>query len=180
MNVRIIAGIYGSRVIDAPDRRSTHAMGERIRNAIFNSLNDSISSASVLDAFAGSGSIGIEAISRGARTATFIEKDRVAAKIIQANIDTLGIDSGRVIKTTVNNWLETSDGIFDIIFADPPYHDPQIATVMRLAERLTSGGTMVVSLPLSASLPVAHDMCIVSEREYGNAKISVLRRIGSN
>lgn len=178
MNLRIIAGKYGSRVIDAPDRRSTHAMGERIRNAIFNSLGSTIHGADVLDAFAGSGSVGIEAISRGATSAVFIEKDRIAAKVIQNNIDMLKVESAKVIKSTVSNWLETSeDRYFDVIFADPPYHDPQLATVARLVSRLNDKGTMIISLPADASLPDIPGTDIQSVREYGNAKIVVLRKL---
>ena len=131
MNVRIIAGKYGGRIIDAPDRRSTHAMSERARNAIFNSLGDSIERAVVLDAFAGSGSIGIEALSRGAESAIFVEKDRIAASIILKNLTMIrATNVSKVIKAPVASWTtNTKEKQFDIIFADPPYHDPQLSTV---------------------------------------------------
>lgn len=82
MNVRIISGKYGGRRIDAPDTTRTHPMSERIRNALFNSISSEINGATVLDAFAGTGAIGLEALSRGARRVTFIEKDRVAQKVL--------------------------------------------------------------------------------------------------
>ncbi|MFA5107899.1 MAG: RsmD family RNA methyltransferase, partial [Patescibacteria group bacterium] len=74
MNIRIIAGTLGGRKIDAPDGRRTHPMSERIRNALFNSLGETVKDANVLDAFAGTGAVGIEALSRGAKHATFIER----------------------------------------------------------------------------------------------------------
>ena len=86
MNVRIISGEFGGRKIEAPDTSRTHPMGERIRNALFNSLGDEVNNAHVLDAFAGTGSVGLEAISRGARDVTFIERDRIAQKILAKNI----------------------------------------------------------------------------------------------
>lgn len=178
MNVRIIAGKYGGRIIAAPGRRSTHAMSERIRNAVFNSLAGHIAGARVLDAFAGSGSIGIEALSRGAVHSIFIERDHGAAKIIQHNIELLNADAeAQVISTTVHNWLSTAEPQpFDLIFADPPYHDTQINTVLRLVDLIADNGLMIVSLPLDQELPATHNIDLVDERIYGNAKIVTLKK----
>lgn len=175
MNVRIIAGKYGGRIIDAPGRRSTHAMGERIRNAVFNSLGSRIQGATVLDAFAGSGGIGIEALSRGAKSCLFIESDHIAAKIISSNLTLIGAAAdGQVIPKLVGRWISASDKPqFDIIFADPPYHDTQLATVVRLFDLLTSDGRIVISLPPEQELPAYEDVDILSQRVYGNAKIVV-------
>jgi len=164
MNVRIISGLYGGRIIDAPDRRSTHAMSERARNALFNSIASELEGARVLDAFAGSGSLGIEALSRGASYTVFIEKDRIAAKIIQKNLDLLKIQDGKVIKTTVSNWLETSDEeLFDVILADPPYHDPQFSTVTRLFGLLKPGALMVLSHSGKGEVPSKTGVVVVME-----------------
>ena len=177
MNVRIIAGTYGGRIIDAPDRRSTHAMSERIRNALFNSLGDVLHGARVLDAFAGSGSIGIEALSRGADEAVFVEKDRIAAKIISNNIALLGLgDDTTVIKTTVNNWLETAEiAPFDIIFADPPFHDPQPETIEKLFTLLKPGALMVLSHIGKGEVPSVPGVVVVDNRSYGNAALTFYR-----
>ena len=176
MNVRIIAGKYGGRTIDAPDRRSTHAMGERIRNAIFNSLGEEVKGAIVLDAFAGSGSVGIEALSRGAKECLFIEKERVAVKIIQNNLELLKIDNAGVLGKMVGRWIGSYKGPkFDIIFADPPYHDTQIHTLIRLFGLMSDNGCMVISLPSEQEMPAYADIKIVSERVYGNAKIVMIR-----
>jgi 16S rRNA (guanine966-N2)-methyltransferase len=178
MNVRVIAGKYGGRILDAPGRRSTHAMSERIRNALFNSLAGRVADANVLDAFAGSGGVGIEALSRGARSCLFIERDHVAARIIQKNLDLIGAsEDGRVISTTVSNWLSTADPqLFNLIIADPPYHDTQLNTVLRLIHLLADNGLMIVSLPYDQELPATGDIDVVDERIYANAKIITLRR----
>lgn len=175
MNIRVIAGRYGGRVLDAPDRRSTHAMSERIRNAVFNSLGLRIEGARVLDAFAGSGGVGIEALSRGARSCVFVEQDRIAAKIIQNNLNLIGADlNGQVVAKTVSRWMNSSDKqMFDIIFADPPYHDTQLITVIRLFDLLADDGRVVISLPAEQELPAYKDIDILDERIYGNAKIIV-------
>ena len=176
MNIRIISGIYGGRVVDAPGRSSTHAMSERARNALFNSIAAELQGARVLDAFAGSGSLGIEAMSRGAAEVMFIEKDRIAAKIIQKNIDTLRIENTKVIKTTVSNWLNTSENEkFDIIFADPPYHDTQFSTVSRLFGLLKSGALMVLSHPGKGEVPSKTGVVVVDNRSYGNLNLTFYR-----
>mgnify|MGYP000972559263 CR=1 FL=1 len=178
MNVRLIAGKYGGRILDAPDRRSTHAMSERVRNAMFNSIGSEIEGARVLDAFAGSGSIGFEALSRGAREVVFIEKDKIAGKIIAKNIETLNVENNTtLIRTTVNNWLETATTEeFDIIFADPPYHDVQFSTVERLMGLLKSTALMVLSHPGRSEVPPRTGVVVVDNRSYGTAVLTYFRR----
>ena len=141
--LRIIAGEFGGRFISADVGRSTHPMGDRVRSGMFASLASRgvLSGARVLDAFAGTGAVGLEALSRGAASAVFIENDKVAARVIQQNIDTLGVgDRAKVINTTVANWLKTRDltDEFDLIFADPPYNRPQFSTVSMSSKRCES------------------------------------------
>lgn len=178
MIVRIIAGEFGGRKIDAPDRRSTHAMGERIRNAMFNSLGSEVRGARVLDAFAGSGSIGIEALSRGATQATFVEKDRIAARIIAKNITSLNLEArAQVIHSGVSGWIGTArDEQFDIIFADPPYYDPQFSTVLKLFGLLKPGGIMILSHTGKGEVPILSGIVVVDNRSYGNAYLTFFRR----
>lgn len=178
MIVRIIAGTLGGRKIDAPDRSTTHAMSERARNALFNSIGDEIEGARVLDAFAGSGSIGIEAVSRGANQAVFVERDRVACKIIAKNLVGLDInDRSQLICTTVNNWLDTaSPELFDIIFADPPYTDTQFSTVMKLFGLLKPGALMVLSHPGKGEVPIQDGIVVVDNRSYGNLHLTFFRQ----
>ncbi|HRF28501.1 MAG TPA: 16S rRNA (guanine(966)-N(2))-methyltransferase RsmD [Candidatus Saccharibacteria bacterium] len=178
MNVRIIAGKYGGRTIDAPDRRSTHAMGERIRNAMFNSIGNEVQNARVLDAFAGSGSIGIEALSRGASEVVFVEKDRIAAKIIAKNIQMLNIaENTTLIAAPAYSWADSnSEEKFDIIFADPPYHDTQFSTVEHLMGLLKPGALMVLSHPGRGETPSKTGVVVVDNRSYGNADLTYFRR----
>jgi 16S rRNA (guanine966-N2)-methyltransferase len=178
VNIRIIAGKYGGRKLDAPGRSSTHAMSERVRNAIFNSIGSELHGARVLDAFAGSGSVGIEALSRGAQHCTFIEKDRIAAKIIRANLSMLGAtEESAVVQTTVSKWLDTSDGEeYDIIFADPPYHDVQFSTVARLFGLLKPGALMVLSHPGKGEVPSKTGVVVVDNRSYGALNLTFYRQ----
>lgn len=178
MNIRVIAGKYGGRTLDTPDGRRMHPMGERIRNALFNSIGDEIVGARVLDAFAGTGSLGIESLSRGAQHATLIEKDRICQKCIVNNITTLNIaDDAKLIKTTVSNWLDTAKHEqYDVIFADPPYHDLQLSTVSRLFSLLKPNGLMVLSSTGRGEVPIQRDIVVVDSRSYGNAHLTYFRR----
>jgi 16S rRNA (guanine966-N2)-methyltransferase len=178
MSFRIISGTFGGRKIDAPDTTRTHPMGERIRNALFNSIGDEIKGARVLDAFAGTGSIGLEALSRGAHDVLFIERDRVAQKILADNIAALGVeDRSTIIRTSTSNWLEKNEQKeFDIIFVDPPYHDAQFSTVERIFGLLKLGGLMVLSHPGRGEVPTRTGVVVVDNRSYGNAYLTFYRR----
>lgn len=178
MNVRIISGRFGGRKIHAPDNSRTHPMSERIRNAMFNSIGTKVQGARVLDVFAGTGAIGLEAISRGADKAIFIEKDRIAQKVLAENIQSLGVESTtEVIRASLANWLSTYQGeSFDIIFADPPYHDPQFSTVSHLFGLLKPGGLMVLSHPGRGEEPTSTGVVVVDNRSYGNAFLTFYRR----
>ncbi|AJA06508.1 methyltransferase [Candidatus Nanosynbacter lyticus] len=180
MRVRIIAGEFGGRFIQTPPGSTTHPMGERVRSAMFNSLGETVRGARVLDAFAGSGAIGLEALSRGAESVVFVERDRVAQRVIAKNITSLGADEKSiVIKTTISNWMETADvtGEFDIIFADPPYHNPQFSTVSRLMGLLKPGGTMILSHPGIGEVPIQDKTVVVDSRSYGEAHLTKFLRL---
>jgi len=178
MNIRVISGEYGGRKIEAPDNDRTHPMGERIRNALFNTIGADIKGAAILDAFAGTGAIGLEALSRGAKEATFIEKDRVAQNILTKNITSLGLEERSVVvRTTVYNWLSTArPSQFDFIFADPPYHDPQLSTATQLFDLLLPNGLMVLSHPGKGEAPTRFGFVVVDNRSYGNAVLTFYRR----
>ena len=181
MRVRVIAGQFGGRFIDTPAGSATHPMGERVRAALFNSLGELTSGARVLDAFAGSGAIGLEALSRGAESVTFIERNRVAQRVLAENIAKLAVaEQTAVIKTTVSRWLETisETEVFDIIIADPPYHDRQFSTVRRLMKLLKSGGIMVLSHPGIGEVPIQNGIVVVDNRSYGGAYLTYFQRVG--
>ncbi len=153
-------------------------MGERIRGSLFNILGD-MTGLSVLDAFAGSGALGLEALSRGAASAMFIERDKVAQNIIGENITTLGVSTkAELIRTSVSQWDETAKKQqFNIIFVDPPYHDLQLSTVSRLAKYLKPNGLMVLSYPGRESVPTVNGVVVVDNRSYGDAALAFYRPV---
>lgn len=178
MNVRIISGEFGGRKIEAPNTSRTHPMSDRARGALFNSIATELPDAEVLDAFAGTGALGLEALSRGAKHATFVERDRAAQKVLAKNIATLGVEkTTTLIRASVAAWYDTIENkSFDVIFADPPYHDPQFSTVSRLMGLLKPGGLMILSHPGRGEEPTKPGVVVVDNRSYGNAHLTFYRR----
>ncbi len=179
--LRIIAGEFGGRFISADTGRATHPMGDRVRSGIFNALEsrDVLSGARVIDAFAGTGALGLEALSRGASFVSFIEKDKTAQRTIVDNITTLNVEKyATLIKTGVANWTKTaSDDNYDIIFADPPYHDPQFSTVFRLLDYLRPNGLMILSYTSRETAPNPNGVVVVDKRSYGEASLVIYRKV---
>lgn len=178
MRLRVIAGTLGGRFIDSPDSDATHPMGERMRGALFNMLD--VEGKTVLDPFAGSGAISFEAISRGAKSSVALERDRIAQKIIQKNIDSLGVgEKVKLIKVNCRVWSEQNPAAtFDLIIADPPYHDLQLSTVSLLIRHLNPNGLMVLSYPGRGSAPTvkASGVVVVDSKRYGDAALAFYRQ----
>ena len=182
MRVRIIAGKYGSLLINTPKGHVTHPMGDRIKSSMFNSLGDKIQDALVLDAFAGSGALGLEALSRGAKHTTFVDRDNSAVEVLKSNIELLKCnDDTQVIKSGLATWANDYKGKFDIIFADPPYDNLQLSTVTRLFKLLNSNGLMVLSYPGRGEAPSGtNGVVVVDNRSYGTAALAFYRMETAN
>jgi len=178
MNLRIISGILGGRLIRAPDGRLTHPMSSRVRGSLFNIIHDELQNAEVLDTFAGTGSLGLESISRGAKHCTFIERDRVAYRILTENIESLGVgEQTTAVQIGIRTWIDKScNKFYDIIFADPPYNNLQLSTVSDLVSILKPNGLMVLSYPGKGELPPVYGVVVVDNRSYGIAALAFYRK----
>ena len=146
-------------------------MGERERLALFNMIAEFLPGARVLDAYAGSGALGIEALSRGAGELVLVEKSPKATKVIRENLKSLGVEA-EVITSNVVNF--TSDRQFDVILADPPYDSFDLAGVKHLADLVENNGVLVLSHPGEA--PELPHMALKKSRSYAGATISVYER----
>ena len=166
-SIKITSGIYRSRAITTPGGK-THPMGERERLALFNMISDYIPGAVLLDAFSGSGSLGIEALSRGAEEVTFIENNSNAIKTIKDNLAALGAE-GEVVGSKVSTF--STDKVFDVVLADPPYDDFRINEVFHLLRFLKEGGVFVLSHP--GEVPDLPGMKLDKSRKYAGATISI-------
>ena len=176
--MRVVAGRFGGRRLQAPPGRATRPTSDRVREALFATLGP-LDGAVVLDLFAGSGALGIEALSRGAARAVLIERDARAAGVIRAKLDALGLggDEALVLRMPVRRALrdarERGDA-YHLVLLDPPYRsDPALGRELSeaLPALVAPGGRIVAESdrrePLELSLPVVH------ERRYGDTLIRI-------
>jgi 16S rRNA (guanine966-N2)-methyltransferase len=175
--VRIVAGAYRGRRIEAPRGRSTRPTSDRVREALFSILGP-IDGVRALDLFAGSGALGVEALSRGAAEAVFVESDAQAVAAVRRNLEALGVDA-RVHRRDAFSWLEsaaTGEEAFDLVFADPPYSSAS-RTAGRLSELLPPLLTET-SLTVTESDkrdPLLLTLPLIDERTYGDTRIAIHR-----
>jgi 16S rRNA (guanine966-N2)-methyltransferase len=176
--VRIIAGRWRGRTIDAPTGQSTRPTADRVRETLFSMLASRLGSFEELriaDLFAGSGALGFEALSRGAASATFVENDPKAAAIIRRNAEKLGA----AVQVFGGSALALPRaGPFDLIFADPPYGEGAGSSVVQAVEKagwLAPGGWMSVETSRADRID-PEDLAVEATREVGRARLTLLRR----
>jgi 16S rRNA (guanine966-N2)-methyltransferase len=179
--MRIIAGEWRGRAIEAPPGRSTRPTADRVRESLFSMLASRLGSFEdlrVADLFAGSGALGLEALSRGAAAATFIEAERDAAAAIRRNAGKLGASERVRIIVGSALALPRSEP-FDLIFADPPYAAGSGTAVVRSiidADWLASGGWLSVETERGQAVD-PQDFVIDAARDVGRASLTLLRRL---
>ena len=176
--MRIITGRLKGRQFNAPRGHRTHPMGDKIRGALFTILGD-IDGLTVLDAFAGSGALSFEAISRGAVSALAIDMDKEAYQTIQANREALGLDEQVIaMRKNVGGWSRNNqDKSFDIVLADPPYNDIRPLILQRLVTHVKPGGLMVLSWPGDEPVREFPDVERVTAKKYGDAQLVFYRKV---
>jgi 16S rRNA (guanine(966)-N(2))-methyltransferase RsmD len=152
-------------------------MGDKIRGALFNILGD-ITGLTVLDAFAGSGALSFEAISRGAESALAIDVDKEAHQTIQSNIKLLGLDEQvTVMRKNSAGWSRNNkEKQFDIVLADPPYNDIRPQLLQSLIVQVRSGGIFVLSWPGSEPVRAFPGTEVLSAKSYGDAQLVFYRK----
>ncbi len=175
--MRIIAGAAKGRRLAAPGQ-GTRPMTGRARESIFSILADRLPGAFVLDLFAGSGSLGLESLSRGASDVVFVEAGRRAAKVLRENIERVGL-GGSVLERDVSRFLRSHVGRYDVIFADPPYgdDDAKVQSVLELLDTvLCTGGLVVLHRQARSAVELPDFLRTVDERRYGDAVITMMER----
>jgi 16S rRNA (guanine966-N2)-methyltransferase len=171
--MRVVAGELGGRRIVAPDGTATRPTTDRVREAIFNSLASSglIDGALVADLFAGSGAIGIEALSRGAAECTFVERDRAALRALDENLRALDLEGrSRVVRSDASAAAANIDA--DIVFADPPY---DFADWHELLERVTADLVVAES---GGPIDPPTGWTVTRAKKYGRTRVTFLERHG--
>jgi 16S rRNA (guanine966-N2)-methyltransferase len=175
--LRVSGGEARGRRLKAPKNiRPTQGI---VKQAIFNILGPDIEGASVLDLFAGSGALGIEALSRGAAAVTFVDQQPRGLAILRQNLDALGFkDRARLVRSDVVRWLEASPDAVrsaDYVFLDPPYEDVVLDRALQALDRHVSDAVVLAEHSRRQQLPALQRLRVDRERRYGDTIVTVLR-----
>ncbi|MEO5987124.1 MAG: 16S rRNA (guanine(966)-N(2))-methyltransferase RsmD [Candidatus Limnocylindria bacterium] len=175
--MRVIAGTAGGQPLVAPRGNATRPITDRVKETLFAILGDRVPGARVLDLYAGSGAIGIEALSRGADHATFVERAGPALTALRANLERTDLaDRAEVVGTEVLHHLARSDGkVRDLVFLDPPYEVRDIVAPLRMIEpTLAPGAVVVVKHFWKTELPGVPGLGVSRQRRFGETMLTFM------
>ena len=152
-----------------------------VRQAVFSILGEKVESARVLDLFAGSGALGLEALSRSATACTFVDEHRQAVNVINENLAKARLGGGHAVKSDVVTFLKRDAATYDLIFADPPYwkfygdkdHVTELLNSSLIPPRLAADGWLIVEISSHQKSPECGDFKLVVRREYGSSAILI-------
>ena len=175
--MRVIAGTARGIPLTAPRDRGTRPITDRVKETLFAILGDRVPDSRVLDLYAGSGAIGIEALSRGATSADFVERGRLGAAAIRANLAATRLEEGaRVHAVPVERYLAAGEhGPWDIVVLDPPYEERAIVSPLRaVVPHLAPGAIVVVKAFWRTPVPAVEELTPVRERRFGETMLTFL------
>ena len=177
--LRIVAGKWRSRLLKVAAVPGLRPTSERIRETLFNWLTPGIHGARCLDLFAGTGALGIEAMSRGAASVTFVEQSREAFSALREACKELGVDGATVLKIDALQFLRSSaDESFDLVFLDPPFADDSLADLCRLLSDggyLAEGARVYLEQEKAQAAPALPDGWVIAhEKTAGNVRYSLV------
>jgi 16S rRNA (guanine966-N2)-methyltransferase len=180
-NLRVIAGAYKGRRLRAPRGLTTRPTSARVREALFSILGD-LSGARVLDLYAGTGALGIEALSRGAQSAVFVEHDRAALECLRENVATVGAGArARVLPLRVVPAPGALSGTFELVFCDPPWDVLAAATAalgaLAASGRFAEGARIVLEHSARDVEPDAPGLAAYDRRRWGDTAVSFFRPV---
>jgi 16S rRNA (guanine966-N2)-methyltransferase len=175
--MRIIAGQAKGRRLAVPPGLNTRPTADRVREALFSVIMPRLAGAKVLDAFAGSGALGLEALSRGAETALFIEKNAVALKILSRNVENCCLPGAQIVSGDALRFLRYTKERFDIIFLDPPYYAdllPQALAAVLGCGALAPDGLIVAETAARGGLCPPAGLSASKHSVYGDTALYYL------
>ena len=180
--MRVITGKARGIVLKTPSGMATRPTADRVKEAIFSIIQFDIPTASVLDLFGGTGQLGIEALSRGANRAVFVDEREDACKLIKENLKRTKLEAyGRVIRSDYMSYLKSCKDKFDIILLDPPYAEVYLENSLKMITEidiLQSGGIIVTERPLGKDLPWEFPGFERSrDYKYGKTLITIYRKL---
>ena len=177
--MRVITGSARGRKLEAPQGLTTRPTSDMVKESMFSIIQFEVEEAMVLDLFAGSGQLGIEALSRGARFAVFVDQSREAQDVIRANLQSTGLaQKSRVAAMDAKDFLRSTNERFTIALLDPPYNQGILDEVLPLvAPKMADSGVIICETEKNEVLPAkAGDFSIYKEYRYGKKKLTVYRK----
>ena len=179
--MKIVSGIYRGRPLKTLEGKTTRPTSDKVRGAVFNMIGPYFEGGRVLDLYAGSGGLSIEAVSRGMSSAVLVERDRKAQAVIAENIQmTKEVSKFQLLKMEADRALEQVGGTFDLVFLDPPYAKEQIvADIEKMAERNLFSQEIMVVCETDKSVELPEEIAclgIWKEKIYGISKVTVYVR----
>ena len=179
--MRVITGKAKGVVLKTPDGMNTRPTSDRVKEALFSAINFDIPGMDVLDLFGGTGQLGIEALSRGANKAVFVDAGEDACKLIRENLRRTKLESqARVVRSDYLSFLKTCREKFGIIFLDPPYAEVFLENALNFIAEidiLQSGGIIVAERPLGKELSLElPDFARSRDYKYGNTLVTFYRK----
>ena len=181
--MKVISGLYKGRIIEGFDMDGTRPTMERVKESLFATIQNNIDDAVVLDLFSGSGNLGIEVLSEGAKYAYLVDYNVKAAKTIKRNLDTIGITNAEVINMDylkALNYLKDKDIKFDLIFLDPPYKTSFIEKSIDLITKnnlLKEDGLIICESDSLDRIVYNDNYKIIKDKKYGDKWVVILKQI---
>ena len=176
--MRVITGKARGRMLETLKGDDVRPTTDKVKEAIFSAVQFELEGRHFLDLFAGSGQMGIEALSRGASTATFIDRSKLATRVIERNLSVTNLKQFANVRTMDSvDFIKSTTEEFDIIFVDPPYNKGIIQEVMPLcAQRMKKTGVIICESPLNDEiLQKYYNFTLDRQRTYGKIKVSIYR-----
>ena len=174
--MRVISGTRRGRKLCEIEGMAIRPTTDRVKESMFNLIQGKIPSAEVLDAFGGTGALGIEALSRGAKSAVCVDCEEKSLAVAKKNYEMCGF-SAELVKSSANSYLESTDRQFDIIFMDPPYNKGLVSPALEIIKRrsiLKQDGIIVIERDGVEDKFSADGYSVLKERKYGRTVITIL------
>jgi len=178
--MRIIAGEAKGRRLETPPD-GTRPLTGKAREALFSILGDAVTGAAVLDLYAGSGSFGLEALSRGAADVLFVERDPQAVSVLRGNVEAIDL-GGRIEAVDVESYLGRSSQTFDVVFVDPPWALGDIAVdriLTRVEPLVDQDGIVVIHRRAGGGEPASDNLRLTDRRRYGDTELWLYAKEGA-
>jgi 16S rRNA (guanine(966)-N(2))-methyltransferase RsmD len=174
--MRIIAGTRKGQTISAPKGLDTRPTSDRVRENVFNIVAPWVETARVLDVYAGSGAMGLEALSRGATAVVFVESDPDAVRTIERNLDKLGLTGARVVRHDAVTALGQESGAgrkYDLVLLDPPYDMTDYSSLSRYLPGVLADDGLLVLETAATTEPELPGLGLRTSRKYGSTRVTV-------